>query len=163
MEFARQLHAIAAEINHGDGRPVVAENIHLTLVFLGAVTASFRQCAERVTCAVRAEPFTLIIQRLGCWPKSGILWSGTESTPQALLNLVQNLNSGLACCGYAPDNRAYAAHLTLARKVHQWQKDYPIEPLSWDVRRFCLAASPVDVQAARYKILCTWELAPAAG
>ena len=73
LEIATRLHDLAGKPMHGAGRRVPPENIHLTLAFLGAVPASFRQCAERVATAIHGEPFTLVLEQLGCWSKSGIL------------------------------------------------------------------------------------------
>ena len=160
LEIATRLHDLAGKPMHGDGRRVPPENIHLTLAFLGAVPASFRQCAERAATAIHGEPFSLILDQLGCWSKSGILWAGVEQAPEALLQLVQALNSGLTACGYVPEKRPYTAHLTLARKVHRGVKNHPIEPLAWEVRRFCLVASRTHAQGAHYEILRAWELAP---
>ena len=162
LEFATMLYDLAGKMLPGDGRRVPPENIHLTLAFLGAVPASFRQCAERAASAIHGAPFTLILEQMGCWSKPGILWAGAGRVPEALLQLVQTLNSGLTACGYVPEKRPYAAHLTLARKLHRWDKNHPLEPLTWEVRRFCLVASRTYAEGARYEILRTWELTPPA-
>ncbi len=162
LEFARHLYGIAGKKMRGEGRRVVPENIHLTLAFLGSVPVSYRQCAEQVASAIRGKSFTLILELMGCWSKSGILWAGPAQVPEALLQLVQALNAGLSSCGYVPETRPYAAHLTLARKVRRWDNDHPIEPLTWEVRRFCLVQSHTHAEGARYEILRTWALSPPA-
>ncbi len=62
-----------------------------------------------------------MLEQMGYWSKSGILWVGPNQTPSPLLRLVQELNAGLAGCGYEAEQRPYAAHLTLARKVQPRQ------------------------------------------
>lgn len=158
-ELSRQLHELAATLlRTGDGRRVAAENIHLTLAFLGSVGAPFRECAEQAAAAVRAKEFRLTLEQLGCWSKTGILWAGPAHTPPPLLTLVTELNAGLADCGYVPEKRPYAAHLTLARKVRRCPPPAPIEPLIWEARRFCLVRSHMGAPGARYEIVREWEL-----
>jgi len=71
---------------------------------------------------------------------------------------VQELSAGLAACGYVPEERSYAAHLTLARKLRRCNKNLPIDPLIWEVRRFCLVQSHTHAEGARYEIVRSWEL-----
>jgi len=162
-ELAARLHALAGKtLRPGDGRRVAAENIHLTLAFLGSVDAAFRVCAEQAAAAVRASAFTLTLEQIGCWSRTGILWAGPARVPEALLLLVQELTAGLAGCDYAPERRPYAAHLTLARKVRRCAPPAPIEPLAWLARRFRLVRSCLDTQGAHYEMVREWELSPPA-
>ena len=162
--LGRELYRLAGDIlRDGAGRRVLPENIHLTLVFLGSVNASFRVCAERAATTVRAEPFTLLLEQVGYWPKSGILWAGPRQTPPPLLQLVRELNAGLAGCGYEAEQRSYAAHLTLARKARPRQAIPSMESRAWEINRFHLAQSRTHADGARYEILRSWSLnSPAA-
>jgi 2'-5' RNA ligase len=162
-ELAGRLHALAGQtLRPGDGRPIAAENIHLTLVFLGAVDAAFRDCAERTAAAVRAGAFTLTLEQIGCWSRTGILWAGPARVPEPLSLLVRELTAGLVNCGYAPEKRSYAAHVTLARKVRRCPPPAPIAPLAWEARRFCLMRSRLDAQGAHYERVREWGLSPPA-
>jgi 2'-5' RNA ligase len=158
LELSRELYGVAGHILEGDGRLVPPENIHLTLAFLGSVNASFRQCAEQVAASIRIGSFTLTLEQIGCWPKPGIVWVGPRHTPEPLSRLVQELNAGLAACGYVPEERSYAAHLTVARKLRRCNKNLPIDPLMWEVRRFSLVQSHTHAEGARYEIVASWGL-----
>ena len=158
LELSCELYSVAGRVLEDDGRRVPPENIHLTLAFLGAVKASFRQCAEQVAAAITAGSFTLTLEQISCWPTSGIMWAGPRHTPEPLSRLVQKLSAGLATCGYVPEERSYAAHLTLARKLRRCNKNLPITPLIWEVRRFCLVQSHTHDESARYEIVRSWEL-----
>jgi 2'-5' RNA ligase len=163
METSLKLFDLAGKWPRGEGRRVTPENIHLTLAFLGPVTPSFGRCAEQVSGAIRSEPFTMTLEQIGCWSRSGILWVGPAHVPKALLQLVQALNTGLVTCGYVPEKRPYSAHLTLVRKVRHCRETQSIEPLAWEVRQFCLVQSQTNADGVRYEILRTWELSrPAA-
>lgn len=158
LELSQELYALAGKRLRGEGRRVAPENIHLTLAFLGSVDAYFRQCVEQVASAVRAESFELTLEELGCWPRTGILWTGPGQTPQPLSALVQQLQAGLSGCGYQPEKRPYAAHLTLARKVRRWKEMLQIGPYTWDVKQFCLVQSHTRTEGAQYEILRAWGL-----
>jgi 2'-5' RNA ligase len=162
-ELSHELYALAGKNLRGEGRRVAPENIHLTLAFLGSVNESFRKCVEQAASAVHAEVFTLTLEELGCWPRTGILWAGPGQTPRPLSVLVQQLLAGLSGCGYQPEKRPFAAHLTLAREVRRWKENRRIGPFHWDVRQFCLVQSRTLAEGARYEILRTWKLNPPAG
>ncbi|MHB1142271.1 MAG: RNA 2',3'-cyclic phosphodiesterase [Sulfuricaulis sp.] len=164
VELSRELYQLAGNVlRDGTGRRVVPENIHLTLAFLGLVNASFRECAEQAAAAIRATCFTLMLEKMGNWSKSGILWVGPNQTPPPLLQLVQELNAVLAGCGYEAEQRPYAAHLTLARQARPRQAIHPIEPRAWEINRFHLVRSHTHADGARYEILRSWPLnSPAA-
>ncbi len=158
LELSRELYSVAGRVLEGDGRRVPPENIHLTLAFLGSVQASFRQCAEQVAATIRTGSFTLMLEQIGCWPKSGVVWTGPRNTPEPLSRLVRELNAGLVACGYVPEERSYAAHITLARKRRRCNKNLPIDPLMWEVRRFCLVQSHTHAEGARYEMVRSWGL-----
>lgn len=160
METSLKLYELAGKLLCGDGRRVTPENIHLTLVFLGSVTPSLGRCAEQVPGAIRGESFTMPLGQIGCWSQTGILWAGPTHVPNALLQLVKALNSGLITCGYVPEKRPYAAHLTMARKARHCQEMQSIEPLAWDVHQFSLVRSQTYAEGVRYENLRTWELSP---
>lgn len=140
------------------GRGVPAENIHLTLVFLGSVDAAFRECAERAAAAVRVESFTLVLEKMACWSRAGVLWVGPRAAPVPLLELARELNAGLAACGLAPEPRPYAPHLTLGRQLRSCPDSGWIEPLSWEVSRFTLVQSRTRADGAHYEVLRSWPL-----
>jgi RNA 2',3'-cyclic 3'-phosphodiesterase len=163
-ELNRELYQLAGNaLQGGAGRRVLPENIHLTLAFLGSVDASFRECADQAAAAIRAESFTLMLEQMGYWSKSGILWVGPNQTPPPLLQLVQELNAGLAGCGYEAEQRPYAAHLTLARKARLRREAHAMESRAWEIDRFHLVQSHTHADGARYEILRSWPLnSPAA-
>jgi 2'-5' RNA ligase len=158
LELSRELYSVAGRALEGEARRVPLENIHLTLAFLGSVKPPFRQCAEQVAAAIQSGSFTLTLEQIGCWPKPGIMWVGPRQTPETLSRLVRELNAGLVACGYVSEERTYAAHLTLARKLRRFNKNISIDPLVWDVRRFCLVQSHTHAEGARYEIIRSWEL-----
>ncbi|ATW24228.1 2'-5' RNA ligase [Candidatus Formimonas warabiya] len=94
---------------------VAPENLHLTLKFLGEITAN--QCegiknALKEICA-KHHPFSLTFQGLGAFPhfrSPKIIWAGVnDSAP--LLGLVKDISSLIK----AGDGKDFRPHITLAR------------------------------------------------
>ena len=94
-----------------------AEQMHLTLRFIGEVDgAAFAEIGDALA-HVRAEAFPLTLEGIGHFPSRGrvrILWAGVAPAP-ALMRLRERIEATVAGLGFAPDGRNYAPHVTLAR------------------------------------------------
>ena len=94
------------------------ENYHLTLVFLGEVPPSG---VKRVTAAMDAckfDPIPIAIGEPGRFCRDGgdIFWRAVHA-PAALAALQKALTVQLRKAGFAPEDRAFRPHLTLARQA----------------------------------------------
>jgi 2'-5' RNA ligase len=101
-------------------RWVQPAQIHLTLKFLGDIVPEATDpIAQAIRQAVTAcTPFTLSVQGLGCFPNPArprVLWMGVHAPHDILLHLHQRLETELMPLGFAPDDRSFHPHLTLAR------------------------------------------------
>lgn len=158
-ELAHELEALAKHHFDWRARRLAAEQIHLTLFFLGPSDVEQRQCAEAVADRVAAAPFTLELSRLGFWSRPRVGWIAPPETPAALVHLVSQLQQGLNGCGYPPENRPYQAHITLLRKLRRPPDVEQLEqPLLWSAREFGLVESEILPDGARYQILQRWPL-----
>lgn len=145
-------------LRHAGGRPVAAENLHITLAFLGTTDADQQACVERAADAIALPPFTLTLDQTGHWPRPRVLWLGASEQPPALLALAEGLRRGAIGCGLRQETRPYHAHLTLARKVSRAPADMACRPLVWPVDRFALVASETRAEGAQYTPLRFWPL-----
>lgn len=150
---------------HPSLRPVLPENQHLTLVFLGEVDPGRTADLRNALCRVRGTPFKLTLDRLGVFPASGrsprILWLGPSVAPPELLDLHGQLEEALSREDFPTEARPYSPHLTLARlksgarhaveELLETQAD--LEPVSLRVRRFALFESRRGPRGMRYEIL----------
>ncbi|GAB6044054.1 RNA 2',3'-cyclic phosphodiesterase [Endothiovibrio diazotrophicus] len=135
------------------GRPMRAENLHLTLAFLGDVSGETARCAAQAATTVRGEPFELPFEEYGHFRRPQVLWCGPRETPEPLLRLVERLNAVLRPCGIEPEARPFRAHLTLARKARQSPGEWRMAPLAWRVAAFVLVESCRSAQGARYEVV----------
>ncbi|PUB87798.1 MAG: RNA 2',3'-cyclic phosphodiesterase [gamma proteobacterium symbiont of Ctena orbiculata] len=153
------LSALAHSAEMAEGRRHHADDLHMTLVFLGQIAPSQRRCIEDVADRIRQTPFDLIIDHTGYWPRPRIFLASPHDTPQALNQLVADLNNGLQGCGFEPERRTYKPHVTLHRKAHKVVSTQLTTPITWQVNDFVLAASAnPGTSGSRYQVLRRWAL-----
>jgi RNA 2',3'-cyclic 3'-phosphodiesterase len=122
----RRLAAMAAELRRTAGRGadeirwVPAENVHLTLQFLGAVPEERVPDVEEAVraAAAAARPLSLEVRGAGGFPNARrprVVWAGVDGDVAALAALVADLGRRLAPLGFPPEGRPFSAHLTLGR------------------------------------------------
>ena len=138
------------------GRLTRQESIHLTLVFLGDVGPDRLTSAREAAAGAPFEPFSLSIERPGCWPHNRVAWLAPRTTPQALLALVQSLEGRLGEAGFRFEARPYAPHITVLRKARCAPLDMRLEPIAWAVRHFVLVRSRLDAAGSRYSVIGRW-------
>lgn len=102
-------------------RWVHPEDLHITLKFLGDTqpTAVPALEAKLGQIASRSMPFSLQLEGIGTFgsPRApSVLWAGLGGSLQALHRLQADVELEAAELGYAPEGRAYAPHVTLARR-----------------------------------------------
>ncbi len=154
---------LAGRVPAGLGRPVSLDTLHITLVFLGAVSTEQRQALEAAAERINAPSCLLTLDRFGYWRKPQVLWAGCASTPPPLLHLVAQLQRAASVCGLRVDTRPYQPHLTLCRKVRRPPPGLPgFEPLSWPVAAFSLVESQTRPGGVTYTQRRVWVLAPRA-
>jgi 2'-5' RNA ligase len=100
-------------------RWVETKNLHLTLKFLGDVSA---EELEKLAGAIELElvthaPFTMSVAGLGVFPgyhQPRIIWVGLEA-PNSLSSLQQSVDATAVRMAYLPEERPFSPHLTIGR------------------------------------------------
>ena len=132
-------------------RPTPTANLHVTLVFLGAVTT------ERVPEIVEAlpvffEPFELRLGRAALWG-NGIAALEPAGDCAPLTALQAAIGERTAALGFAPEARRYRPHVTLARDARGSVAPDADEGLTWPVDGYALIQS----RGGRYTTVATWR------
>lgn len=73
------------------GRPVAADNLHLTLAFLGEVSAEKEKALSLLAGRIRQPGFTLTLDDAGQWLRSRVVWLGMRQPPRGLIQLANML------------------------------------------------------------------------
>jgi 2'-5' RNA ligase len=135
-----------------------AENIHLTLFFVGSIERVKLGELERAAGWLRATAFSLVLDRIGYWRQSGIVWAGATECPAALANLAADMRAALAGIGLEGEERPYAPHMTLVRNAQRRPASRMMAPCSWAVREYVLVESVQTGGGVRYEPLASWAL-----
>ncbi len=107
-----------ADVDRGV-RPVRAEQLHLTLRFLGDTDEGLVEpLQELMASSVEGfEPFRLTFEGVGAFPnarKPRVVWIGlTGADP--LVTISRRLEQGIVELGFKPEKRAFRPHATVAR------------------------------------------------
>ncbi len=100
-----------------DARWVRPESLHVTLKFIGEKPAEAVEQVKKALAAVQGQPVEMGFRGHGFFPtpkSARVFWVGIESGPAlaSLANAVDDVTAGL---GIPKEERAFNAHLTLAR------------------------------------------------
>lgn len=143
-----------------NARPVPAENLHLTLAFLGGIPAVRVADIEAMARGLTFAPFEFILNTHGAFPRAGAIWLGSTRVAAPLSELVARLRIGLTEIGLPGEARAFHPHVTLARsreRLPPLPATAEIAPLVWRVDAFrlvqsqTLADGPIYRQVAEFK------------
>lgn len=148
-----------------------AENLHLTLKFLGDTPVSSVEALAAAVehAAARTTPFQIRAGGCGAFPLRGqprVLWIGVADATGGLTEVFQALEDECAKAGFPREERAFHPHLTVARlrqpqgarrlaDVHQ---QIAFEPTTFSVDELCLIRSELMSAGSRYTVIARHEL-----
>ncbi|WP_298821129.1 RNA 2',3'-cyclic phosphodiesterase [Chloroflexus sp.] len=141
--------------------------MHLTLQFLGETPASLAQPLVTALNAIETPPFTLHLDRLGCFPATGslrVVWVGIRGDLTGLTSLYQAVTTVTQELGLPADSRPFTPHITLARarpaatpaELRALRLVLPAvnpKPVSWQPQRPILFRSQLTSRGAIYTAL----------
>ena len=145
------------ELGLRTGKPVPADNFHLTLLFIGAVPlAQINEVCEAAgQVRTPGEALRIPLDRLQVWHRPGVLSLAPEQAPPALLRLVYALEQAMLPFGFEETPREFRPHLTLARDFRAPEPESATPPEFFlHAERFALFES----HKGRYRILQDWPL-----
>ena len=149
-------------IRRTGGRAPDAANLHLTLAFIGEVSADRMTMLRNIgrSAAAAAPPFTLTLDRLGAFPRQEIAWVGSSETDGPIQALAAEIAKRAAAEGFELERRPFHPHVTLARRAGTLASigGGAWAPIVWNVSRLTLAASTHVQGALRYDTVDAWPL-----
>ncbi|RIJ12788.1 RNA 2',3'-cyclic phosphodiesterase [Pseudomonas sp. 91RF] len=146
-----------SELGLRTGKPVPADNFHLTLLFLGAVPLAQigEVCEAASKVRTPGEALKISLDRLQVWHRAGVLSLAPEQAPAGLLRLVYGLEQAMLPFGFEEATREYRPHLTLARDYRAPEPESATPPEFFlRAERFALFES----HKGRYRIVQDWPL-----
>jgi 2'-5' RNA ligase len=137
------------------GRPTAKRNLHITVAFLGGLD---EEQLERAASAppIRTGAFEIVLDKLGHFAESRVLWYAPSTAPPELAALEHALWDGLETQGFEREARIYRPHVTLARRARA--VDEPIDAVPWPVAALTLVESVPLPHGVHYEPLREWPL-----
>ncbi|MGB3209353.1 MAG: RNA 2',3'-cyclic phosphodiesterase [Desulforhopalus sp.] len=149
-------------------RPVPAEQLHLTLKFIGEVEGSRLLDIHDALQEIVFTKFSLRLKSVGTFPPRGrprVLWTGVEPAegPAALRSIIERT---LAAINIPRDKKKFTPHLTLARlrncPIHHLQQflagNVFFQSTEFTVERFHLYSSKLTKKGALHTIESSYQL-----
>lgn len=157
--------AIRLQDTYGlEGKITDAEQLHMTLCFLGSVSKLPPDAVAAADAAARtlqAQPLPLVFDRVKSFPGSNAFVLCQDVESPAVIQLRSRLLMALARSGrFRPDKREFRAHITLMHdpKLVSLQE---VEPVGWIASELLLMRSHHGL--APYQVLGRYRLRGSAG
>ena len=141
------------------GRRTSVQNLHTTVCFLGDINARQRQFMEDNLSQTSMDPFNLILDKIGYFPDSEVLWLGCESTSKGFSTLVKICRRLANRTSIRVDKKTAVPHITLARRVVA-PISAPLVPpaFTFAVHELALIESRLTPQGPQYETVMSWHL-----
>lgn len=155
--------AAAANSHAALGRAIAARNLHVTVVFLGAVAAErvagVREIAGSAQKLTLDGKFLLHLDTVEFWRRSSLICLTAAHAPVQLLAIVERLRVGLRERGFElREHETFRPHVTLVRDVGRGPADAGVASVQWPVDSFALVESKVGQRGSEYTVLEEWRL-----
>jgi len=135
------------DIKKSDVKWVNAENVHLTLKFLGEIKDKdvVEVCNITKEVAGRHKSFEMDVESVGYFGgrSARVLWIGIGKGSENLLELQKDLEQQLDPAGWPTEKRQFSGHLTLCR-IRNSKAGVKLAQISEAYRDFKLGSSPAD-------------------
>lgn len=132
-------------------------NYHVTVRFIGEVGEGEAADIDEALARIRVPRFDLTLATIGHFGRR-MLWVGIERSP-VLQRLHEKIESALSRLGYAPEERRFTPHVTLARlkgttegRLQAYLSDHALfRAAPFTVESFSLVASYLTKSGAIYE------------
>ncbi|MFT7581011.1 MAG: 2'-5' RNA ligase [Myxococcota bacterium] len=138
-----------------------ADQMHLTLRFLGDIDGALRRDIESTLNRVRVPAFEIQLEGVGYFPPRGeikTLWAGVARS-EPLVQIRRWVDGQLTRLGVEPDRRKFVPHVTVARlteppptRVARWVAEHGLyRSDAFDVEAIHLFSSHMHRKSAHYE------------
>jgi 2'-5' RNA ligase len=172
-EVRENLAALTSELRAKipQARWIRAENLHVTLKFLGEAGAEKMEGIRAALAGVRGvAPVEMEFRGLGCFPearRARVLWVDAAAGPE-LGRLAGRMEDALEPLGFARERREFSSHMTVARfpqgpgdarELQAAIEEYGGRSHGRQMaREFCLFQSELQAAGSKYTRLACWPL-----
>ncbi|WP_448549063.1 RNA 2',3'-cyclic phosphodiesterase [Thalassotalea fusca] len=145
-------------------RPVMADNFHITLCFMGNISNPHAQALNNIvdnwfhTYSTLSRDDNIVIANcIGLFKKPQVLYLGFTLFPEVFRKLANNLSQAANDLKIHQENRPYFPHLTVARKA-KYMPEYSPFSLTINIHSLSLYESVSTKNGVKYTPLKTWRI-----
>ena len=145
-----------------------ANQLHLTLAFLGEVAEEDEMCLQEKLAEVRVPPFLLSVEGVGTFGgmRPSVVWAGVGTGHPHLFALHKRVHDALFAAHFDPALRSFHPHVTLARlkdvslpMLQPFLKKHQLEAFSLvEIGAFSLISSLPGSEGSIYKVEMRYDL-----
>ncbi|NMH59996.1 RNA 2',3'-cyclic phosphodiesterase [Alteromonas ponticola] len=140
---------------------VPAANFHITLAFLGDISASQQESLITHLDQIHAHPISLQLTQSGYWQKPKIVFVAPSSLPQSLAALHTQVRKAARAASIETESRDYQPHVTVLRKAPPTLPPPLFLPdIQCEFTAFHLFESVSTASGVTYPIRHSWKLTP---
>ena len=140
------------------GQRLTANNLHITLLFLGYIDKQWYEPISKAVASVRADSLSLCFDELLYWRKPRVLCLGYQRQTMPLYRLLNQLHQKMRPFPIRLESRPFRAHITLARKVKERPEHARFTPIRMEFDQFALVESVSSAQGVNYIPRQYWPL-----
>jgi len=156
QDVRRRVAALQRELDVG-GRPVPPDNFHVTLAFLGMQPPEVMATAAEVAAGLSFPRCEVVLDRLGSFRRTGVVWLGASAVPEALQAFQHDLVGALLEAGIGYDRKPWKFHLTLYRKMRKPPATMSPVTIPWRPGGFRLVESISVRRGVEYHTVAAWR------
>lgn len=172
-EAVEEAMRVAAEIRtraRVNLRWVPADNMHLTVRFIGHVADQVDALVATLSQPLHIAPFDLTLGACGAFPERGavrVVWIGIDAGAPHLARISASMDERVRPFGFEPEPRGFSPHLTLARAQRNARVPRElrgalthviVRPVNTRVTQAVLYQSHLSPRGARYEPVVTIPL-----
>jgi 2'-5' RNA ligase len=132
------------------GRVMRADNLHLTLAFIGDLPDTDAPGIATACAALPPVQHDWHLDAIGFFARPRVLWAGGPLTPD-LAGIADRARALLDDLKVSYDRKPFVPHVTLLRDVRRFDGPNEIRPpIPWAIREVALYRSGRDDRGARY-------------
>lgn len=144
---------LAALQQQVSGRKMSAQNLHLTLAFLGNQPHTLLPILKEILHQLPLQSMQIDIDSLDYFSKPRIAWAGPRAAPAALFTLQSDLMQALERAQiHLKPVAGFRPHITLTRDAPP-PLEAAIQTVKWEAKEIALLQSVSSLQGPHYQVL----------
>jgi 2'-5' RNA ligase len=154
-EIVRQRCASLSGKLNAPGILVSETNLHVTLLFLGRISAAQQALVTAEVGKLPVHSMSLTFDRLCFWKKPAVLCLTANQFDQNVSVLNESLTLIARQQGIAVENRPFKPHVTLVKRANS-ELELDFAPIVWRSNGLCLIESCLGSNGVEYRVIQRW-------